>query len=1431
MGSVTALMMDVITEKSGHSMTGLAVSVCLTPAAPSPLPIPYPTFASVSEGVIDECLRTKIDGAKVLTVGSCTKNCHGNEPGTLKEVVSLNTTGPSFPILGAPIVFIELGMAGITLSPGFMNKNPIPGIGGSASGAGGGGSGAGGAGGGGGGPPGGNSKGPSNGGGGGGGNNSGAAPPSPPASPTAEGQASGGHPVDVVTGTMFTNPALDFVLSGLFYIQWDRTYRSSSAAKNIGLGYGWSHSLYFEAERHGGWLFITDDELRTTRIQMPNKEEIVPLLFGRNVVAYEEGIGIDLDDGLLRVLLPDEERRFYRLAMLRDGDGNVATVEWEGGEISAIIDTCGRRVLLERDGAVKRYAAHVTDSEGKEHKKILVSYELNSQGDLIRVIDRGGVEWRYEYDNDHYLVREIRPDGVHYVFRYEIVNGKKLCVETWGEFPGRDILAAISAPEAGTSAAPRGIHHTRFEFGPDPFETKMTDAAGKTHHYVTNPMGQVQRYTDPRGYVSTYSYDDNGRLLSSTDGAGRSRRRTYDPLGRLVTFAFADGTTRRRRYDDEKHEWTTFHTNGAREVERHGEPGTIQTVDEVGRVTTAKMDGAGLIKEVLHPTGAVETFDYDAHGNLSRHTDESGITFEYTWDLWGLPVRVKAQSGLTYELKYDSRHEIAEIVEENGRRTTIVTDAMRNVVEERSTDGDTTLCTYVAGVLTEKIRPDGGRFRFGYDALLRLVWIENAAGERYQRSYDPAGYIERETSFAGVTTEYERDGSGQVVGITRGGIHTRFVRDGEGRILSKEMSTGRVERFRYDARGGLTFAETGASTVWYDLDPEGRVVKETQQTSGFRFIAEYKYDPMGRIAEKRYSSGWGAQLNRRAEDGRLTGVSLLEGETAKPALEFKYSDRGGEIERRRLDAPGTIKTERDRTGLPSRVTLLDADGTTVEDRAFEWSRKGPLSQIADQRRGTRRYNLDEMGRPIQVEGFGVREQFEYAPQGTAISKHDPMFATGRDGRPMSTSHCRLSWDALGRLAARHGDRPETTWQYRYDENNQLVEAVRGDGFSVRYLYDALGRRVAMATSDGSSIWFGWDGDSIVEERASNGAIVRRLFHDDGYTPLFESTPAAGWSLVVSDAAALPWLYVAPDLKISSLETSTWGEVIDRRGEPGALRFAGQRADEYTGLYYNRHRYYAPDLHVFATPDPLGILSVLQDIGYVPNVTIFIDPLGLLTIVNGQPGDPVMEDTIRQMKEKYPDAKVINSDKLGKPPSLWQKITGKGPNANMIDPKENHVFVTTHGAPGGAQWKGTPKNWATGDEIGKSLADAGFKNKKGARVDMTVCNSATPGQGGAPSVAQGIANQTGATAWGAKANTPGDPYKSPPVWEGNFKKPRPWYNFWSKSLGKEGSQDYILGGKGKIHAGEMSGIPGNNTVHGGAYVPTGPQPGSPGAGGS
>ena len=110
MGRVTANKMEVVTSGSNHQAVGMAVSVCTTPAAPSPIPVPYPTMAppkSPQRKVKDAPMRTKVNGKEVLTVGAVINGCIGNEPGTLKEVVSLNNSGPCFPLMGSPTVITE----------------------------------------------------------------------------------------------------------------------------------------------------------------------------------------------------------------------------------------------------------------------------------------------------------------------------------------------------------------------------------------------------------------------------------------------------------------------------------------------------------------------------------------------------------------------------------------------------------------------------------------------------------------------------------------------------------------------------------------------------------------------------------------------------------------------------------------------------------------------------------------------------------------------------------------------------------------------------------------------------------------------------------------------------------------------------------------------------------------------------------------------------------------------------------------------------------------------------------------------------------------------------------------------------------------------------------------------------------------------------
>ncbi len=79
----------------------------------------------------------------------------------------------------------------------------------------------------------------------------------------------------------------------------------------------------------------------------------------------------------------------------------------------------------------------------------------------------------------------------------------------------------------------------------------------------------------------------------------------------------------------------------------------------------------------------------------------------------------------------------------------------------------------------------------------------------------------------------------------------------------------------------------------------------------------------------------------------------------------------------------------------------------------------------------------------------------------------------------------------------------------------------------------------------------------------------------------------------------------PDTAPTAKSTdSTSGKVVN------PLRFQGQYFDPESGLHYNRHRYYNPDIGRYLTPDPVKLAGGINAYQYVPNPTGWVDPLGL-----------------------------------------------------------------------------------------------------------------------------------------------------------------------------------------------------------------------------
>jgi uncharacterized Zn-binding protein involved in type VI secretion len=121
--SVVANNKEVAGEATGHKVVYMNPSVCITPAAPSPLPMPYPIMTPSGTGSLDDDARkVKIDGKPVFHVGSVVSSCTGNEPGSQKEVVSHKTGSSCYILDGSPSVKVEGKAVVYTGSSGMGNQ-------------------------------------------------------------------------------------------------------------------------------------------------------------------------------------------------------------------------------------------------------------------------------------------------------------------------------------------------------------------------------------------------------------------------------------------------------------------------------------------------------------------------------------------------------------------------------------------------------------------------------------------------------------------------------------------------------------------------------------------------------------------------------------------------------------------------------------------------------------------------------------------------------------------------------------------------------------------------------------------------------------------------------------------------------------------------------------------------------------------------------------------------------------------------------------------------------------------------------------------------------------------------------------------------------------------------------------------------------------
>ena len=1033
-----------------------------------------------------------------------------------------------------------------------------------------------------------------------------------------------GHPVDVATGKVLTKQT-DFELPGPIPLRWERVWYSTSAWRGP-LGHGWHHA--FDAA-----LLPVEDKV--VCIRTPDGRELDFLAIAQGEEAFDRkekmtlfrdgrGYGLRMADGLVHrfgeVGPPGEPQR---LVAIEDVSGNRIRFTYDqAGRLTRISDSGGRELLVQSDGEgriVAIYAPHPT-SEGETFP--IARYAYDGAGDMVEWRDALGGAMRFEY-RGHLLVRETNRNALSFYFQYDSDGVRAKCLRTWGDGGIYDHKLSY---QLGETTVENSLGYKTTYFHRRGTVYKTVDALGVAILTERNEFHELVREVDGLGQPTTYERDERGNIVQTMGPDGATTSIVYDGRDRPL-----------QGIDAVSGKWTWKYDDAGRLTER---------IDPLGR-KVAYVWSEGRFAALIDPAAHATSFQYDSAHNLVGLRMPDGAESRWQFDRLGRCVRAVNPLGASQKRTYDLLGRIIALEEPDGNVRIFSYDGGGNVVHVKDAHRDVRFVYAGLDRLVSRSEAET-TVGFEYDTEERLVAIVNEHGKVYAFKLGPTGEVDEESGFDGLLRKYTRDRASRIVRVDRPGAKfTNYAFDAAGRVVEVKHSDRTGETFGYRMDGELMIAATHSSTVTFERDLLGRILKETQDTHW----VESQYDILGFRSRMRSSFGADEVIERN-----VMGDAVRVGET-KSGFEARFvrDQLGLEIERA---LPGGVHSrwERDKLGRPLQHTVTSSRHV---HRAvgYKWEPNDRLRSVIDTLKGPTEYTHDALGNLASArfadgtvdlrmpDAVGNlfrrpdRRDREYGPAGQLLSQTDERGTT------------RYAYDVEGNLVEKRepGGR---IWRYEWNGAGMMAKVTRPDGTEVTFAYDALCRRVSKTYRGQTTRWV-WDGNNPLHEWVegrldaplkevagwadSDDALVKKrevelearlsqgppergdkktpitwLFEPESFAPMAKLV-GEGRMSIVTDHLGTPVLMADAEGRAHwSATTSTYGELRDLQGDRHAcpFRWPGQYEDAETGLYYNRFRYYDPEAGEYVSQDPIGLEGDLRPYAYVWDPSVLIDPFGL-----------------------------------------------------------------------------------------------------------------------------------------------------------------------------------------------------------------------------
>ncbi|WP_437760529.1 RHS repeat-associated core domain-containing protein [Sorangium sp. So ce1389] len=1076
-----------------------------------------------------------------------------------------------------------------------------------------------------------------------------------------------GDPIDPVTGRAYTVAVADLSLPGPLPLILERAYSSSAAGEDVGLGFGWKHSLAWSIVETRTEVRVVEPFGTPTIVEKPELDEALPLPCGR-LRRLEHGYVLERDDNLYIFRLEDARNGRYRLSRITDANGSAIELLYGDAGLSAVVDSAGRLVRVRRHAGGRIAAFEVKNAKSQGQWIAFRHYAYDDAGNLSAAIDARGHAERFAYDEDHRLISRLTAAGLSTEFRYDSAGR---CVESWchrvrGE-AGLDPDVPAMLADGCTQA--RGFLHVKVDYYDGFSEVVASRTIRRVHG---NDLGMTDKLVSGGG-VHTQVFDDMGQLLSYTDASGGEWRWERDERGALVRTVNPLGHTNEYRYDERGFLEQAWDALGGFARYTRDERGNVLSIDDdAGNVATLRYDARGLLVEAMLPNGGTTALAYDDQGNRTAIVEPDGATRRLYYDYLGRIQCIVDERGLGTWLSYDECGNLRGVRGPTGDTAFYEYDEDGEIVRMVDEDGRSTV--FVRGgfnVVIGVVRPDGTQVRYLYDREQELVRIVNEAGDEHRFERNGEGRIVTEHTFDGRTMSYRYDFQGRVTRIDYGeGEFVELEYDAIGRLTTRSYSDDRVDRFEYDAVGRLVSAENGDVACTYTYGPRGDVTRQTTAYAGDVHLVESTFDALG--ARTGMTSRWSAERRGATPPAELAirmtrdvvgrALRVWHGPTAP--IELQYDPYGTES-LRVLPQGGRIETEirQDRAlsrvsvrrpwsgravgpGEPMWVGSLQGDETLR--RSFAWSPSGYLLWVDDAGSGRTEMSYDANGRVVaERPSNGAPTLLRYGPSGDLDepTASGPRRRYGKGGRLLERDGIVMRYDGRGRLVNKRVPGPggsTSAWTFSWAANGLLAAVVSPAGERTEFVYDPFGRRIEKRTRRGNDVFsrtrYAWDGETVLrsaEERLDvAGAVVSRtrdyLQLPDSLIPLAQRVctgeEEGHWEYFLSNHTTLhpEALLDGNGEVLARVGASLHGKVDQAKAHLTEVRLPGQLADSETGLHYNRYRYYDPDTASFISPEPIGIEGSLLTYAYADNMPLRgVDPDGLAVVrstVRGVGGD-------------------------------------------------------------------------------------------------------------------------------------------------------------------------------------------------------------------